>query len=167
MSLFDVAPLLSLVPLFSCYCLAFMAALQQTVGTRTLHGPKPFKGLCAIFIRRSLWYQQLRHAGPWCYEWKPPTAQLTRELSASFLLFACLDNPLLMPDEADIDRAAVALHAIALAKRAEWRAMQQTLAQQHARLDTLLAPSAIMALAQTLTNMARLSNASAAHATAD
>lgn len=159
MSLFDVAPLLGLVPLFSCYSLAFMAALQQTTGTRTLHGPKPFKGVFAIFLRRSHWYRQLCHSGPWLYEWNPPMAQLIRQLSASFLLFACLDNPLLMPDEADIDRAADTLRT--LTKRTEWIGLQQTLAQQHARLDALLTPSNTNALAQTLANMARLKSAAA------
>jgi len=67
-ALLDVAPMLGLCPLLSCYCLALLAELQQTESksakSAALHGARQLKALCTIFTRLSTWYQQARLLGP-------------------------------------------------------------------------------------------------------
>ena len=146
----DVAPLLAQSPLFSCYCLSLLAALQR-VGV--LHGVKPLKALCSVFMAFSPWYRECRSRGPWAYDWRPPMPQLVRDLSRSFLVFVCLDNPSLLPDAASI--AAASQTAQARASDPHWQeAYQDKLARAHAQLDAELSQEHVDALAGTLKSCA-------------
>jgi len=139
----DVAPLLAQSPLFTCYCLSLLAALQR-VGV--LHGVKPLKALCSVFMAFSSWYRECRSRGPWAYDWHPPMPQMVRDVTCSFLVFLFLDNPTLLPDAATI--AAASDKAQAQAGSPEWKqAYQAKLAHAHAQLDAELSQANVDALA--------------------
>jgi hypothetical protein len=145
----DVAPQLALSPLLTCYCFALVAALQLL---KALHGVKQVKALCAIFMHTSLWYRaQRERAAPWSFDWAPPMPQLVRELSVSVLAFSCLDNPALLPGEAQV--AAAMAGASKFAARTTWPTEQHALARQHAQLDADLSPTHVLELAQTLAHL--------------
>jgi hypothetical protein len=155
----DVAPLLAQSPLFSCYCLSLLAALQR-VGV--LHGVKPLKALCSVFMAFSPWYRECRSRGPWAYDWRPPMPQLVRDFTSSFLVFLFLDKPSLLPDAASIDAAS--LQAQAQAESPHWKqAHQAKLATAHAQLDAELSQANVDALASVLKNVTETHAAAAAH----
>jgi len=140
----DVAPLLAQSPLFTCYCLSLLAALQRE---GVLHGVKPLKALCSVFMARSAWYYECRSRGPWAYDWRPPLPQMVRDFTSSFLVFLCLDSPTLLPDAASIAAASQQ----AQADSAQWmQAHQQKMANAHAQLDVELSQANVDALASVL-----------------
>jgi hypothetical protein len=150
-----VAPLLSLAPLLSCYCFALSAALQQPQEhqRRVLHGVKSLKAVCTIFKRLSTWHGELRHRGPWNYDWAPPMAQLVRDWSASFIIAVCLDEPERIPEDEDVHKALAHAEQKQAADPARWRKLQVELADAHAQLDAALSRVHIQALAAVLARM--------------
>jgi hypothetical protein len=155
--LIDFAPMFGLSPLFTCYCISLVAALQQK---RVLSGVKQLKAFCTIFMQTSEWHRALCRRGPWNYEWDPPMRTLVRELSACFLLFTCLKNPDLLP----VDSALISAHTRAgtLSDRADWKKFQQDLALKHAHLDAALTATNIAALADVLASMSTVAAGSLA-----
>ena len=148
----DVAPLLAQSPLFTCYCLSLLAALQR-VGV--LHGVKPLKALCSVFMFCSSWYRECRLRGPWAYDWHPPLPQMVRDLTSSFLIFLFLDNPTLLPDAASI--ATASQQAQAQANSSQWsQAHHDKMAHAHAQLDVMLSQANVDALANVLKGVARM-----------
>jgi hypothetical protein len=149
--------MLGLAPLFSCYCLALVAALQQPRENHrsgVLHGVKALKAMCTIFTRLSLWHGELRHRGPWSYEWAPPMAQLTRDFSASFLVAICLEKPECLPEEQDIQTAITHAEKMQAQHSARWQQLQADLSSKHTQLDELLSAEHVAELASVLAEMA-------------
>jgi hypothetical protein len=142
--------MLGLVPLFSCYCLALVAALQQPHEKHrsgVLHGVKSLKAMCTIFTRLSLWHAELLHRGPWSYEWAPPMAQLMRDFSASFLVALCLEEPERIPEQEDVRKAVVQAARVQAADPEQWQQLKAELAKHHAQLDGHLTAEHVEALA--------------------
>jgi len=150
--LFDVAPLLSLVPLVSCYCFAVSAALQlpQKHQRRLLHGVKELRAQSVIFKRISAYYKQLGHRGPWCFDWTPPIADVLRDWSASFIISVCLEQPELLPEEGDIEMAFALAESRQRTDPARWRELQVELCHAHTQIDAALCLVHIQALAAVL-----------------
>jgi hypothetical protein len=157
-ALIDAAPMLGLSPLFSCYWLALLAALQdprlKRAGSGVLHGVKPLKALCAVFTRVSPWYVQLARPpammdrGPWSYDWAPPMPQLQRELTACVIVTVCLDDADRFPKEADIVQAVG--RAEQLRASAAWQQLRIDLARSHDKLDAALTADHVAGLAAIL-----------------
>ena len=165
--LIDVAPVLGLAPLFSCYFFALVAMLQQpcapagSSGSKqrrcgVLHGVKSLKSLCTIFTRVSLWYSELRLRGPWKYDWAPPMPRLVRDLSASFLVFLCLAQPELLPEEEDVEKAIARVEQAQATSATAWQQLQADLAMAHGLLDAALTAQHVTALAAVLSRAAHL-----------
>ena len=138
--LFDVAPLLSLVPLISCYCFAVSAALQQPQKhqRRLLHGVKELRAQSVIFKRISAYYSQLGHRGPWRFDWAPPIAEVVRDWSASFIISVCLEQPEHLPEEGDIEMALARAESRQRTDPARWHELQVELRHAHAQIDAAL-----------------------------
>lgn len=155
MALIDIAPLLGLAPLLSCYCLALVAALQEPQSKHrcgVLHGVKHLKALFTVFTRTCSWYEELRHRGPWKYEWQPPMARLQRDLSASFIVTVCLEEPERIPEHADIARAVRQAEEMQAAP--QWQQLALRLQAAHAQLDAALTAEHVAALALVLAQAA-------------
>jgi hypothetical protein len=152
----DVAPLLARSPLFTCYCLSLLAALQRE---GVLHGVKPLKALCSVFMACSAWYRECRSRGPWEYDWNPPMSQMVRDLTSSFLIFLFLDKPTLLPDAASI--AAASAQAQIQVDSSQWiQAHQAKMASAHAQLDVELSQANVDELVKVLKDV----HANATHA---
>jgi hypothetical protein len=154
-ALIDLAPLLSLAPLFSCYCFTLSAALQhpREHHRRVLHGAKLLKMVCTIFTRISTWHGQLRHRGPWSFDWTPPMAQLMRDWSASLLVAVCLEESERIPEDEDVHKALAHAERRQVADPTRWRKLQVELADAHAQLDATLSSEHIQTLAGVLVRM--------------
>ena len=118
-----------------------------------LHGVKSLKAVCTIFKCVSTWHGELRHRGPWSFDWTPPMAQLVRDWSASFIVSVCLDEPERIPEDADVEKAVVRAEKKEAADPARWRKLQVELADAHAQLDAALSLEHIQALAAVLARM--------------
>jgi hypothetical protein len=174
-ALLDAAPLLGLSPLFTCYWLALIAAVQAprrdshaasnasdtrpekkpSKPSHVLQGVKPLKALCAVFVRVSSWYNALARPpqrGPWSYDWAPPMPQLRRELSACIIIVLCLDDAERLPKAADFTRAVQ--RAELLQASAAWQQLELDLRRSHAQLDAAPTAEHVAVLAQILTRAA-------------
>lgn len=155
-ALIDVAPMVGLVPRFTCYCLALAAALQETPhpGRRCglLHGAKHVKVWCTVFVRTSPWYAELRHRGPWSYDWQPDMPRLRRFLSACFIVTACLEEEEKIPSDDDIEAAVQHGQNISSTKE-QWPQLEAELSAAHAQLDEAFTGESIAALAKVLARM--------------
>jgi len=132
-----------------------VAALQEPrVNHRcgVLHGVKHLKALFTIFTRTSSWCSDMRHRGPWQYEWEPPMARLQRDLSASFIVTMCLEEQERIPEDADIARAVKQAGEMQAAP--QWQQLQSLLQKAHAQLDAALSADHVAALAAVLAQVA-------------
>jgi hypothetical protein len=160
-SLIDVAPMFGLVPLFVCYSLALVAALQQLRSRErgVLHGVKSLKTMCTILMSVSSWHQELCHRGPWRYDWTPPMAQLVREFSASYLVTSFLEEPERLPNKNSMHKAMAELLKSSAEHADEWRQLLKDLESKHAQLDTGLSLQHIEALAVVLARLTSMASA--------
>lgn len=119
---------------------------------------KELKSFTATFAQQSMWYQQLRHAGPWAYEWssREQMAPLLRQLSSSYFTFACLPNPSLLPDAVDVTRASAAFAQRSTCSGSSWPPLLEELTQRHAQLDAELSPHNVSQLALSLAKVGKL-----------
>jgi hypothetical protein len=154
-ALLDVAPLLGLVPSLCCYCFALSAALQhpREHQRRMLHGAKLLRAVCTIFTRISIWYGELRHRGPWSFDWQPPMAQVVRDWSSSLLVAVCLEDSERIPEDADVEQALAHVEKKQAAGTEAWRTLQAKLRGAHAQLDASLSSQRIQTLADVLACM--------------